>query len=123
MSATKRILYIEDDRDNREMIGMILGARDTWTMLEADTGQAGITLAQNSHVDVILLDISLPDISGHDVLSKLKDNARTKDIPVIGLSGICSDEDVFNARESGFINYLPKPVNMQALYNAIEEVL
>ena len=123
MTQSRKILYIEDDRDNREMIGMIIEARDSWSMMEAATGKEGIESARSLVPDLILLDISLPDLSGYEVLNQLKTDPKTTQIPVIALTGSHFEDETLQDDGWKFDGFLAKPVEVDAIYSAIEQAL
>ncbi len=115
------ILYIEDDVSIRQLVQLIFDRRDDLELLEAETGGEGLSLAQSSQPDLIMLDISLPDMNGGKVLELLKENENTAKIPVIAISGNSAD----NTRLTfpGFQDYLEKPINIQMLYKTIDSFL
>ena len=112
------ILYIEDNETSRQLVRLILARRSDLELLEATTGERGLSMAFNHRPDVILLDISLPDLHGGEVLRLLRDNPATGQTPVIALSG----DAVAHTRHNcpGFQHYLGKPINIEALYTAID---
>jgi DNA-binding response OmpR family regulator len=102
-----KILAIEDDRNIREAIR--LSFRIFWPEAElnfADEGQTGLNIIRNKAIDLVLLDLGLPDISGFDVLDKVRSYSRA---PVIILSGARDEENVVKAINSGANDYLVKP--------------
>ena len=120
---TFRILYIDDDEANRELVGFILDRKRAWTMLEADSGRMGLEKARVDQPDVIILDISLPDLNGYEVLEQLQADEATSSIPVIAMSGKSSAPDIEAGMKKGFAAYLTKPVQIDPLYAAIEKLL
>jgi CheY-like chemotaxis protein len=116
------ILYIEDNEPNQQIIRLMLERRKDLTVSCADDGINGIKVARTILPDVILLDISLPDIDGYDVLSVLKNTPETAQIPIIAVSG---DLPRFGHSSQAhlFAKYLRKPIEISPLYEAINEVL
>lgn len=112
------ILYIEDNQANLQLVKLLLARRNTIDFLEAETGKEGLTQAFNHLPDLILLDISLPDINGNEVLEQLRSNESTSTTPVIAISGNPVVETQKNC--PGFQHYLSKPINIQALTEAID---
>lgn len=108
------ILVIEDNIDNMMMMKRWLGSMNCHTQ-EAQTGMAGLAAAQRNLPSIILLDINLPDIDGHQVISELKSSNSTKNIPVIAITAnaMLGDED--RAKEAGFDDYIPNPVSLSVL--------
>ena len=78
-------------------------------MFYAKSGEMALSLVEEHDFDLILLDIMMPDVNGFDVCTKLKSNNRTKNIPVIFLSGKDSSQDIEQAYEYGGIDYVIKP--------------
>ena len=117
------ILYIEDDIANRQLVKLILERRENLRMLEAANGEDGLRLASEAQPDIILLDLSLPDMTGFDVLEKLKSDNATRSIPVIAVSGKSSPTDIDKGLDAGFIHYLGKPITLTSLYAVIDETI
>jgi CheY-like chemotaxis protein len=124
MSAEKtyKILCIEDMAVNRELLKMILDRRNDLTVSFAENGYTGIEEAKSIQPDLILLDISLPDISGIEVLKILKNSNETAHIPTIAISGDILPKNSSHPDHS-FDKFLPKPINVMSLYAAIDELL
>lgn len=115
------ILHIEDDQSIRQLIQLLFENRDDLTVLEAETGKEGFSLAQTAKPDVILMDITLPDMSGGEVLELLRKNDSTVTIPVIAISG----NSAHNTRTQfpGFDDYLDKPIDFKSLQDSIESFM
>ncbi len=118
----KKILYIEDVRENVELIIQILKLRPNVEVISASDGLAGIKLARSETPDLILMDIHMPRMDGLTAFKKLQENAETAKIPVIALTADAMDGDIKKALEAGFKNYLIKPINITKLFNAIDAV-
>lgn len=117
------ILYIEDDEANRTLLHSIVKRRDDLALLLAGTGQEGITAAGELAPDIILLDLTLPDISGFDVLQSLLSNPQTARTPVIAITGDSHMENRNNCMKAGFSGYLSKPIDVHAFYSLIDETI
>lgn len=115
------ILYIEDDEAIRQLVRLILERRSNIKLFEAATGREGLSLALTVQPDLILLDISLPDMDGSEVLKMLRNNTHTAVVPVIAISGNSVMETRLTA--PGFQEYLAKPINIQDLYAAIDSFI
>ena len=89
MTATPpySILYIEDNEANRQLVELVLGRRKDLTISFAMDGLSGLKSIENQPPDLLLLDLSLPDIDGYTVLSLVKGNPLTADLPIIIISG------------------------------------
>jgi len=117
---TVTILYIEDNRANQLLVEMILERRQGLRLLTADTGAAGLETAKREHPDLVLLDISLPDIDGYAVLQALRAHPETSNLPVVAISG-----DLPKTTQLGqsFTRYLKKPIEIAPLFQVIDELL
>lgn len=111
------ILYIEDNQANLQLVKLLLTRRDDINFLEAVTGKEGLQQAFTHLPDLILLDISLPDIDGTEVFEKLRANQSTSTTPVIAISGNPVAETQTHC--PGFQGYLAKPINIHALTEAV----
>ena len=116
------ILLIDDDPDNRLSLSWILQS-EGFSVMEAGTGTEGLRLVAQG-VDLVLLDIGLPDMSGHDVCSAIKTNSSASTIPVIQLSGhFVSSDDRVRGLEGGADLYLTKPVQPRELLAHVNALL
>jgi len=103
----KKILIIEDDKFLRELIARKL-SEEGFTVEEAVDGEEGIRKTNEGKPDLILLDLILPSIDGFEVLTKVKQDAETKSIPVIILSNLGQKEDIEKGLKLGAFDYLVK---------------
>ena len=103
----KKILFVEDESALQKTFGDIL-KQEGYKMISALDGEAGLSLAKTEKPDLILLDLVLPKMHGFDVLKSLKEDAGTKDIPIIVLTNLESTGDVEKALELGATTYLVK---------------
>ena len=108
METNSKILIVDDILKNIQMAMNIL-KNEGYKMFYAKSGQMVLDLVDEHSFDLILLDIMMPDISGFEVCIELKNNNKTKDIPIIFLSGKNSSQDISQAYESGGIDYVVKP--------------
>ena len=122
ISRTYTVLYIEDNGANRQLVQFILERKDYLSLICAADGKSGILAAKTQLPDIILLDISLPDIDGYAVLAELRQDSATKDIPVIAVSGDYPSDLQDNILFS-FDKFLSKPIEVEPLYKTIDEYL
>lgn len=108
MKTNSKILIVDDIPKNIQMAMNIL-KNEGYKMFYAKSGEMALSLVEEHDFDLILLDIMMPDMNGFDVCTKLKSNDRTKNIPVIFLSGKDSSSDIEQAYEYGGIDYVVKP--------------
>ena len=114
-----RILTIEDEHDIRRFLRTTLGANEM-TVIEAETGKAGLQKASSQTPDVILLDLGLPDMDGMDIIRQLREWGRT---PIIVLSARGQESDKIEALELGADDYLTKPFSAGELIARIKVAL
>lgn len=119
---SKTILYVEDNAQNMRLVGKIL-RNSGYTMLEALNGEQGLTLAENEHPDLILMDINLPDIDGVEAVRRLKSNPDLMHIPVIALTANAMYGDRESYLAAGCDGYLAKPIARMELLNAVAHFL
>ncbi len=117
------VLYIEDNAANVELVERILRRRPATRLRTTAEGQRGIELAREHRPDLILLDLHLPDIRGHDVLRHLKGDAATRDIPVIVISADATPGQLQRLREAGSTGYLTKPIDVREFLDLLDRTL
>jgi len=115
-----KILLVEDNEMNRDMLSRRLERRGHQVTIAVD-GQQALDLAAGH--DLILMDMSLPVVSGWDATQKLKASDATRTIPVIALTAHAMAEDEKRARESGCDDYDTKPVELARLLGKIDVLL
>ena len=103
----QKILVIEDDTFLRELIVQKL-LKEGYEIVEEVDGEDGIKKVTEENPDIILLDIILPGIDGFEVLKKIKEDAKVKDIPVIILSNLGQQDDIDKCIKMGAKDYLIK---------------
>jgi two-component system, cell cycle response regulator len=106
----KRILVVEDNDVNRELLVRRL-VNLGFQVAQAENGRVALQRVVEIHVDVVLLDVMMPEVDGYQVLKKLKAHADYKAIPVIMMSANDAMESVVRCIEMGAEDYLPKPVD------------
>lgn len=109
------VLYIEDNQPNLRLMRAMLRNSKNYTLVTAIDGAAGLDKAVALNPDIILLDIHLPGMSGYEILGKLRENPTTRSIPVIALSADAMPEEIERGLNSGFHQYLTKPINLKEL--------
>jgi CheY-like chemotaxis protein len=117
-----RVLYIEDNPANIEVVTRFLKTRPSMRLQSAISGQAGLESATRGIPDLILLDLHLPGLHGDEVLRRLRANPATAGIPVAILSAEASPAIVRNLRASGVIAYLTKPIDLAELGRLLDSV-
>ena len=106
-SPKRCILVIDDTPIQLVMLGRILSTK--YNVKMAKTGEEGFKLAAEHDIDLILLDLYMPGMTGFEVLSRLKESDKTKHIPVILVTGSASNEDEAEGLTLGAVDYIRKP--------------
>jgi two-component system cell cycle response regulator DivK len=120
--VTKRILVIEDHEENRQILRDLL-AHAGYEMLEAHTGEDGVTTAARERPDLILMDIQLPGIDGYEVTRRIKTDPALRAIPVIAVTSYALSGDDQKALAAGCDAYVTKPFSPRALLAKIRGFL
>jgi len=119
----KTILIVEDHDDTRAIIRTILNSRGYQTS-EASNGKEALAMLTNFTPSLILLDIMMPEMSGYDVVARLKMHPETQSIPIIMLSAKAEDEDILTGYNDYAVEYyITKPFTPKHLLNGVELVL
>ena len=115
------ILYIEDNPDNMTLVRRVLEAGGH-TLFPAATGLEGISVAQRESIDLVLLDINLPDIDGYEVARRLRHDTKNTlaHIPIIAITANALKGDAENALAAGCDVYMSKPINIHELRARVE---
>ena len=118
-SHNHTLLYIEDNPANMRLIKNILKKLPEINLLTAEEPQAGLDIADNNNLSLILLDINLPKMDGFQVLEKLRAQQNTRNIPVIAVSANAMQSDIDRAYKAGFNGYITKPIDIDLLVSEI----
>ena len=115
------VLYIEDNPDNMMLVKRALEARG-YRLLQAMNGLSGIDLAEQEDVDLILLDINLPDIDGYEVARRLRSSPKSALLhtPIIAITANALKGDAEKALNAGCDVYMSKPINIRELWARVE---
>ena len=121
---THNILYIEDNEDNMRLVQRALEARG-YRLLKAMKGLDGVATAEKEQVDLILLDINLPDIDGHEVARRLRSSGKyeLRSTPIIAITANALKGDAQKALEAGCDVYMSKPINIRELWARVAAFL
>jgi two-component system, cell cycle response regulator DivK len=119
---SKRILVIEDQEDNRRIVRDLLTSVG-YEIIEAVTGEDGVTAAATHVPDLILMDIQLPGLDGYDATRRIKANPALRHIPIIAVTSYALSGDDVKAFEAGCDGYVSKPFSPRALLVKIREFL
>ncbi|WP_421658399.1 response regulator [Leptothermofonsia sp. ETS-13] len=109
------ILTVDDDQDNLMLLGYQLSLLLPCSVLTAIDGQSALRLAKQSLPNLIFLDIMLPDMDGFEIVSQLRQDPQTQEIPVIAVTAMARLQDQETAFRAGYDGYLLKPYELESL--------
>jgi signal transduction histidine kinase/ligand-binding sensor domain-containing protein/DNA-binding response OmpR family regulator len=115
------VLLVEDNDDFRFYLKDNL--KDVFFLIEASNGREGWQKALSQHPDIIISDISMPEMTGIELCKKLKKDKRTSHIPVVLLTALTGDEEQIKGLEIGANDYMTKPFNFEILLSKIKNIL
>ena len=115
------ILCIEDQPDNMMLIRRLFHP-DGYNLIEAKTGVQGLSIAESQELDLVLLDINLPDIDGYEIARRIRSSTKPEltKIPIIALTANAMKGDAQKAISAGCTRYMPKPINIVELVEAVD---
>ncbi len=120
--SRRTIALVEDNEDNRFLLNIILSG--TYEVTEYENGRDTLAGLRARRPDLVLLDISLPDIDGNEVLDQIRSDPALRALPVIALTANALEGDRERYLAAGFDGYVPKPVLDEThLLNAIAQLL
>jgi PAS domain S-box-containing protein len=119
----RTILYIEDDLANLALVQRLLSGRPEVRLMVAMQGGLGLDLAREHRPGLILLDVNLPDVPGLDVLAQLREDERTRDIPVLVISADATASQKERMLAAGARAYLTKPLDVKRFLSVIDRGL
>jgi PAS domain S-box-containing protein len=117
------VLYVEDNETNIEVMRGIVAQRSQVQLEVATTGLGGLAAVRERRPHLLLLDMHLPDMAGLDLLHHLKADPATATIPVIVVSADATAQQVDAALDAGAVRYLTKPVGVNELLSALDDLL
>ena len=117
-----RILLVEDNEMNRDMLKRRLERRE-FTVLVAEDGVKGVAMTTSEKPDLVLMDMSLPEMDGWQATRELKTNDDVKHIPVIALTAHAMSGDREKAMEAGCNDYETKPIDFERLLSKINGLI
>ncbi|KAF0107734.1 MAG: response regulator receiver [Anaerolineaceae bacterium] len=117
-----RILLVEDNEDNFELVQFLL-ERAGYEVLAAHTGRECLEIARRDLPDLVLMDLSLPEMDGWTAAHELKADPKTAAIPLVAITAHTLPGDRKRALDSGFDEYLSKPINIQAFPQTIADAI
>lgn len=115
-----RLLVVDDTPDNIDLLRRFLRRFKQFSLLSATSGRAAIEVVQTESVDLILLDVMMPDLDGFATYEALKTLGFQGDIPTIFMSGLSDLTSKLRALESGAVDYITKPFQEEEVYARIQ---
>lgn len=122
MPTNATILYVEDNVDNRTLVRRILMA-EGYNLLEAVNATQALEILTDTHPDLILMDINMPDMDGYSLTAKIKGTSGLETIPIIALTANVMRGDREKSLEAGCDGYIQKPIDIDMLSEQIERFL
>jgi len=120
--ARRTILYIEDNLTSLDLIQRLVARRPAVVLFSAMQGRIGLELAVQHRPDLVVLDVHLPDVPGEVMLARLREDPRTRDIPVVTI-GPEAAAPVASRTLAGAVRHLTKPLDVRAFLDAVDAVL
>jgi two-component system, cell cycle response regulator DivK len=117
-----RILIVEDTEDNLRIARDLLSSAG-YDLLEATDGAAGVSMAVLHHPDLILMDIQLPKLDGHEATRRIRAIPELRDVPIIAITSYALSGDDVKARAAGCDAYIAKPYSPRALLAEVRRFL
>ncbi len=121
-TSPARILITDDNQQNCELLEAYLSGESVEIEMAFD-GHEALAKVETFHPDIILLDIMMPRMSGYEVCKQLKQNAATKDIPILMVTALNEMGDIEKAVNAGCDDFLTKPVNRLELTTRVRSLL
>ncbi|MCA1658392.1 MAG: response regulator, partial [Verrucomicrobiaceae bacterium] len=119
----RTVLYVEDNFSNLKLVERVLNHRPSINLITAMDGASGLAMAAEHGPDLILLDVNLPDMDGHEVLVRLRADTRSANVPVIVLSADATRGQMDRLMQRGAIDYLTKPLELKRFLAVIDQTL
>jgi len=116
------ILYVEDNPDNRNLIRRVLNS-EGYSVVEAINASQAIEKLEGNHIDLILMDINMPDMDGYTLTSKIKSVQQFSKIPIVAVTANVMRGDREKSLEAGCDGYIQKPIDIDTLAQQIERFI
>jgi two-component system, cell cycle response regulator DivK len=120
--AHELILVVEDNEQSRKLVRDVLKFKG-YEIIEAETGEDGVRLAQERRPSLVLMDIRLPGMDGIEALGRLRAEADTRSIPVLAMTASVMTEHRQRIMDAGFDAFQSKPINVKEFMAAVEQLL
>ena len=118
----ERVLVVEDNERNRKLVLAVLEVAGM-TVEAVRSGTEALERCVGGDLDLVLLDIQLPDLDGVEVLRRLREHPNTATLPVVAITGFAMEGDEARFLAEGFDGYLTKPIDVRRFADQVREVL
>lgn len=122
-ASSPYVLYVEDDRINIVLMEEVFRRLPGWRLDCAEDGAQALSLLAEGKPDLVLIDMNLPDMTGLDLLQKLRSEASTAELRCVALSADDLQEQVEAALQAGFSDYWLKPIDVERLADCLKTAL
>ena len=122
MPTTPRLALVVDDQPTNRLLASTLLKRWGWTVLEAESGETALALSGEHAFRLVLLDISMPGLSGEETCTRLRASANGQSATIIAYTAHAFPEDRARLLDGGFDDVLVKPINRQQLESMVAEL-
>jgi len=116
------ILYVEDNPDNRNLIRRVLNA-EGFAVIEAPNASQAFENLEKDNIDLILMDINMPDMDGYTLTAKIKKMEKYANIPIVAVTANVMRGDREKSLEAGCDGYIQKPIDIDTLAQQIERFI
>jgi len=116
------ILYVEDNPDNRSLIRRVLESED-YSVVEAINAKQALEKLEDGNIDLVLMDINMPDMDGYTLTAKIKAVQRFSKIPIVAVTANVMRGDREKSLEAGCDGYIQKPIAIDTLSQQIERYI
>jgi DNA-binding response OmpR family regulator len=123
MSETRRVVLVADDDEDILLLVRTVLEREGYEVVATRDGAAAVAAALQRRPDLAVLDVSMPELDGLEVLRRLRTDANTMDMPVVLLSARVQEEDVRRGFDTGANAYVQKPFSPRELSERVSELL
>lgn len=120
--AKQKVLVVDDNHDAADTLAMLLEFMGSSEVRVVNSGQAALDQVAVFHPDVVLLDIGMPGMDGHEVARRIRSQPQFASTRLVALTGWGQDEDRRRTRESGFDHHLTKPVDIASLQSLLNSL-
>lgn len=119
----KKVLIVDDSKIDQILIGHVISKSFGFAFKTADNGKEALNILSNETFDLILLDVSMPEMDGITLLQNIRNMGINADAKIIVMSAMTDRSTVMKALSLGILDYCPKPLNVQAIFGKLNHVL